>query len=377
MRSLIVALIIHLTLNILVFLKGWDAFKGKKGIRIALLVIFGTELLIYTSGLIFHQFLPDEWIHAIRVMGTSWMLFLLYTGGSWLIIDAGYLIWKRQVRRPKYLLQQSQKTKITLFLSAIVVVIGILAYGGYRFKHPVVQQVDIRIEKPVVNIDSVQIAMIGDVHLGYMTTRKNVRDYVNLIMAQQPDLILFVGDILDAHIEPVIQRGLDQELKRLHAPMGVFSCTGNHEYRFEGEEKIQLLNNSGITMLRDSAVLIDDAFYVVGREDFIVPHRLTLPEILKQQNVNPAMPIIVLNHSPHDLSQEVNAGADIALYGHTHHGQAFPGNIATEMVFEVAHGYKKKGNTHIYVTSGLGLVGPRFRVGTVSEIVMLNVKFGV
>ena len=71
----------------------------------------------------------------------------------------------------------------------------------------------------------------------------------------------------------------------------------------------------------------------------------------------------------------MEAGADIALYGHTHHGQAFPGNIATELIFEVAHGYKKKGDTHVYVTSGIGLVGPQYRIGTVSEIAMLTVHF--
>jgi len=45
------------------------------------------------------------------------------------------------------------------------------------------------------------------------------------------------------------------------------------------------------------------------------------------------------------------------------------------LIFEVAYGYKKKGDTHVYVTSGIGLVGPQFRVGTVSEMVMLTVQF--
>jgi hypothetical protein len=55
--------------------------------------------------------------------------------------------------------------------------------------------------------------------------------------------------------------------------------------------------------------------------------------------------------------------------------QAFPGNIATDIVFEVAHGYKKKENTHFYVTSGVGLVGPQYRIGSVSEIAMITVTF--
>ena len=58
---------------------------------------------------------------------------------------------------------------------------------------------------------------------------------------------------------------MDEELARLYAPFGVFSCTGNHEYRYDAEEKIQLLNDVGITMLRDSAVLVDSLFYIIGR----------------------------------------------------------------------------------------------------------------
>lgn len=376
MRSLIVALIIHLTLNILVFLKGWDVLQWRKPLRIPWTVIFAAELAIYCTGFLFYRFLPPGTVHAIRIMGTSWMLFLLYLGGSVLLFDFFYLMFKKQLHRPKELMRQPKKLSFFVFHAFMALVIGILAYGAYRFNHPVTTEVNIHIDKPAGKTDSVRIAMVGDMHLGYMIDRDDARRMVDFILEQQPDLILFVGDILDSHIEPVLQGGMDEELRRLHAPLGIYSCTGNHEYRFEAEEKIKLLDNSGIKMLRDSAVLIDSSFYVAGREDVVYPERLALPEMLIRQKVDRSKPLIVLNHSPYDLSQEANAGADIALYGHTHHGQAFPGNIMTQAVFEVAYGYKKKGSTHIYVTSGLGLVGPQFRVGTVSEVVLLNVKFG-
>ena len=95
MRALINAFIVHITLNILVFLKGWYAFDEKKGARIILIVVFGTELLVYSFGLLFYRILPDPVNQSIRVMGTSWMLFLLYTSGMWLLIDLTYLILGR------------------------------------------------------------------------------------------------------------------------------------------------------------------------------------------------------------------------------------------------------------------------------------------
>lgn len=375
MRALINAFIVHVTLNILVFRKGWHAFDEKKWARIILLVVFGTELLVYSFGLLFYRLIPDPFNQFIRVMGTSWMLFLLYASGLWLLIDLTYLILRKIQRKSWRFKDQSRQYKIITFLAPILIVVGVMTHGHYKFLHPVVRQVSVTVHKQAGNMDSVRIAVVGDLHLGWMINREHTKRFVDLIMAQEPDLILFVGDIIDAQIDPVLEQRMDEELARLSAPLGVFSCTGNHEYRYEAEEKMQLLNDAGIILLRDSAVLIDSAFYVVGREDRVILNRKSTEKLLSDQDVDRSKPVIVLNHTPNNLNEEVNAGADIALYGHTHHGQAFPGNIATQIVFEVAHGYKKKGNTHVYVTSGIGLVGAQYRIGTVSEMVMMTVKF--
>jgi len=375
MRALINAFIIHVTLNILVFLKGWYAFDEKKWARIVLTVIFGTELLIYSFGLLFYRLIPDSINQFIRVMGTSWMLFLLYAGGLWLIIDLLYILRRKVQRKSWCFKDQSRKYKIITFLAPILAVSGVMIHGHYKFLHPVVQQLPVTIHKQAGNMDSVRIAVVGDLHMGWMINREHTKRFVDLIMAQEPDLILFVGDIIDSQIDPILEQRMDEELARLSAPLGVFSCTGNHEYRYDAEEKIQLLNDAGITMLRDSAVLIDSAFYVVGREDKVILNRKSTEKLLSAQGIDRSKPVIVLNHTPDNLDEEADAGADIALYGHTHHGQAFPGNIATQIIFEVAHGYKKKGHTHVYVTSGIGLVGPQYRIGTVSEMVLMTVKF--
>ena len=376
MRALINAFIIHLTLNILVFLKGWHVFDGKKTARIILSILFGAELLFYATGFFLYRHLPEPLVQHIRVTGTSWMLFLLYSGGLWLIIDLITLLFQRQLHHPFTSLRGwSPKRKILLFLLPVVVVACIMAHGRYRFIHPEVEQIPVTVHKKAGNHDSLRIVVAGDMHLGWMIDRHHTRRFVDLIMAQRADMILFVGDIFDSQIEPILQQGMDQELRRLSAPLGVYTCTGNHEYRYDSEEKISLLNEVGITVLRDSAVLIDSAFYLVGREDKVITHRKSTAEILADEVSDHTKPMILLNHTPDNLDEEADAGIDIALYGHTHHGQAFPGNLITEWIFEVAHGYKKKSDTHIYVTSGLGLVGPQYRIGTQSEIALLTVRF--
>lgn len=376
MRALINAFIIHLTLNLLVFLKGWHVFEGKKAARIILSILFVSELLFYATGFFLYRHLPEPLVQLIRVTGTSWMLFLLYSGGLWLIIDLVTLIFLRQLHRPLTSMRNwPPRRKRLLFLLPVIAVALIMAHGRYRFMHPVVEQVPVTLHKKAGDHDSLRIVVAGDMHLGWMIDRNHTRRFVDLIMAQQADMILFVGDIFDSQIEPILQQGMDQELRRLTAPLGVFTCTGNHEYRYDSEEKISLLNDVGISVLRDSAVLIDSAFYLVGREDKVIAHRKQTAELLANSGLDHTKPVILLNHTPDNLDEEADAGIDIALYGHTHHGQAFPGNLITEWIFEVAHGYKKKGDTHVYVTSGLGLVGPQYRVGTQSEIALLRVRF--
>lgn len=275
-----------------------------------------------------------------------------------------------------YLNDNPRTSGAVFFAVTTISIVSIMYMGSYRFRNPTVTELEINIDKEAGELSSLRIAVISDVHLGYLINKKYATRYVDLINKQNADIILFVGDIIDAEIAPIIEQNMEEDFLRLNAPLGVYSCTGNHEYRYEAEQKISWLNdNAGIKMIRDSAVLIDSSFYVVGREDWIIPSRKNLKTILTEQNVDSSLPIIVLNHTPDNLNEEMENGADIALYGHTHDGQVFPFNFLTKLMFEVSYGYKKKGNTNVYVSSGLGLSGPQYRIGTKSEIAVLDVKF--
>jgi len=75
------------------------------------------------------------------------------------------------------------------------------------------------------------------------------------------------------------------------------------------------------------------------------------------------------------LQEMADAGVDLDLSGHTHDGQLFPGNITIHLFWKNPYGYRKVGNAHQIVTSGVGLFGPNMRVGTKAEIVVVNVDF--
>ena len=79
-------------------------------------------------------------------------------------------------------------------------------------------------------------------------------------------------------------------------------------------------------------------------------------------------PIILMDHTPFHLEEAEQNGIDFQLSGHTHHAQLWPWSYITKAVYEVSWGYKKKGNTHVYVSCGAGTWGPPIRIGNTPEI---------
>ena len=81
---------------------------------------------------------------------------------------------------------------------------------------------------------------------------------------------------------------------------------------------------------------------------------------------------LLLDHQPYHLEEAEAAGIDFQFSGHTHHGQIWPGNWITDLMYEKAYGPHRRGATRYYVSSGLGIWGGKFRIGTRSEYVVLH-----
>ena len=83
---------------------------------------------------------------------------------------------------------------------------------------------------------------------------------------------------------------------------------------------------------------------------------------------------ILLDHQPYNLENAEKAGVDFQLSGHTHYGQVWPISWIEDLLYEDAFGPLTKGKTQYYVTSGIGIWGGKFRIGTRSEYIILTVK---
>ena len=82
-----------------------------------------------------------------------------------------------------------------------------------------------------------------------------------------------------------------------------------------------------------------------------------------------------MDHQPVKLEEAENNGIDLQLSGHTHHGQLWPFNFITKKIYEVSMGYKQKGDTHYYISPGVGTWGPPVRTGNKPEIIQFTLNF--
>lgn len=394
MRVFFNAIIVQIFLNAYIYWFGWQGLPDKRLIKGLYSGIFILELIVYFIGFFTSYHLSFEALHDLAWVGTTWMLFAIYMTVLLFSYDLVKFLAKKK-NAFKQLNLQSKKSRLSYFLFSLLIVVSVMIYGNYKFWHPEITELNINIDKVSPEVKDLRIVVATDIHAGYLIDKKIISMYVDEIMDQKPDLILLVGDIIDYDVKSLYEQKMETEFLRLKAPLGVYASTGNHEYINLGEEKdekiLWLSNYAGLTVLRDTAVLIANSFYIVGREDDMKEERKDLSHIM--EGVNKDLPVIVMNHEPHRLQEEADAEADIALYGHTHYGQFFPNNLIMDVssfvyntgiipekykmkfMYEMPYGYKKKGDTHMYVSSGLGLAGPQFRIGTRSEIVVLNVKF--
>lgn len=379
MRIFFNSLIIQVVFNAYILWWIWSIASQHKLVRQIITALIGLEVVIYFSGFFFSDVFPLSVKHWLVWLTTTWIVFLVYFSGLLMGYDLLRLV-SRYTKKHLFgkVELHSLKLRTLYLLTSFTLVVTVMLYGNYRFKNPAISQLHLSVNKKAPGIKSLKVVMVSDVHVGLLIGKGMLHKYVDLIMDQKPDMVVLVGDIIDYDLASVKEQHLENEFRRLKAPYGVYASTGNHEYieikDEKKDEKINWLNDvANLTVLRDSAVKVSDAFYLVGREDDRNEERKPLASLLT--GIVKSRPVIVLNHEPHDLDEEADNGADIALYGHTHNGQLFPYNIVLRALYEVVYGYEKKGNTHVYVSSGLGLAGPQYRIGTLSEIVVLNIDF--
>ncbi len=374
MRVFIQSIVAQLLLNPYICWRGYQALPAKKSWRIPYLLFFIFEVGLYLFGFIFRRELPDGVMTVIQYICNTWYIASIYITLILLVLELVRFVRRRRPWLPGALATRRKETKLALFFLIIAGVSVLLIRAYHKVANPIVKNVYITLPKPAADgRDSLTIVMMSDVHIGEVIGKKMVQKYVALSNAQHPDMVVIVGDVLDYESRWAEKEHIEEDLRRLQAPMGVYIVYGNHEYRANRFAKKRWLEKTGATLLIDSVVMPDSAFYLVGRDDLINKKRAPLHKLL--EGVNPDKPLIVLDHQPWAFAEMAMNGVDLGLHGHTHNGQLWPYPLLMKLVYECPYGYGRKGPTQYYVSSGIGIAGPPYRVGTVSELVVLHIRF--
>lgn len=322
-------------------------------------VLFGVLFWVVVVSLFVAMGLRNSAIPAAisRTMfniGSIWLLFTLYMVIALIITDLVHLA------APSFR---------GGFWIALVAIGALLGYGHWRYLHPRVVELDLTIERPIEG-GEMKIVAVSDVHLGEGTGRTKLRRYIDMINAQQPDVVLIAGDLIDNSVVPVVRDSMGEELARIEAP--IYMVAGNHEY-ISGIERIEeFLRTTPVRMLRDSVMQLPNGVQLICRDDHSRRNRQSLGELLAKADTS--RPMVVLDHQPYNLTEADSLGIDLQISGHTHRGQVWPLNWLTDRIYEQSYGYRRWSHAHIYVSSGLSLWGPPFRIGTQSELVVIRLK---
>lgn len=300
--------------------------------------------------------LPAVVMKCMFSIGSVWLVFTLYMTLMLLAGDVARLF----VPQFKY-----------GFLCALALTSALLIYGHINYLNPKVITLDITLDKPITD-GPIKIVAISDVHLGEGTGKRKMQRYAELINSQNPDLILIAGDLIDNSTTPLYREKMHEELSMLKAPMGIYMVAGNHEYISGIDRSAQFLTSTPITLLRDSMISLPNGVQIIGRDDRSNRRRHSLDDMVSK--ADSSRPIIVLDHQPYHLHKTDSLKVDLQISGHTHRGQVWPASLLTDNMYEQSHGYRKWSHTHIFVSSGLSLWGPPFRIGTNSDMAVISLK---
>lgn len=369
---------VYTSLNFYVFIRGWQVISAYPVLKPIYAILFVLIAYGYVIAKVFYKYLHPLLYDIILGIGAIWFAFLAYFILSILLIDILRLFNGWFNFFPAFITNNYESAKK---ITAVIVfaLVGLIVFLGNLNKRDIqIRNLELSIPKGEGKLNELNIVMASDIHLSPIDGERLLSRIVDKINSLNPDIILLAGDIVDDKAKILEERNIGESFRKLKPKYGVFSVNGNHEFINEVDSCVRYAEKFGIKFLRDRYELIDSSFYVIGREDssmtqFTGKQRKSLNEIVKDLSDN--YPKILLDHTPFKLEQAQQNNIDLQLSGHTHHGQIWPANIVTNMIYEVSWGYKKKGNTHYYVSSGAGTWGPPVRTGSSSEIVNIKVKF--
>lgn len=356
--------------------------------------IFWLHTLLFVAGFVVYHFLmprlkgPDTyyWIGE----GISVFLLFYVPKTCYLLLQGIALLLKKFTGSTK-VSRILQYTAVCVSVFFFGLILYGISWGRSDYK---VEQVDVVIPDLPDSFNGLRVVQLTDLHLGSCgKSFKGIAKLVERVNALNPDLIVFTGDMVNnfaEELEPWIEK-----LRGLHAPLGVYAVTGNHDYgkytRWESEaaEKENLkrffenMEKAGFRMLNNANVPLvegQDTVFLCGVENWGL---LPFPQIGDLQQAlegTEGHVVILLSHDPSHWRQEVvNYPVALTLSGHTHamqmgirigHFQWSP----SQYIYREYNGLYHENGHQLYVSRGAGFIGIAGRIAQRPEITLLKLN---
>lgn len=252
----------------------------------------------------------------------------------------------------------------------IAIIVGIVTVWIYNFEKGI-QVKNIIIESPKINKDY-KFVQIWDTQLG-STSQKHLEKTIKLALEQNPDFIVFVGDLVDTtnyHVDNF------SVFSKLSIPL--YFISGNHEYLHQYSKLTNILETYPHIKILDNEKVSHEEIAIIGigykGKDWKTKNWSILSAALDHISLDNQQYSILLYHEPKDIEIWVKKWFDLMLYGHTHGGQLFPLNLITQTIYPHSKGFRTVESTSIYTTLGAWLWGPKMRIWSHNEIVVFQIQ---
>jgi predicted MPP superfamily phosphohydrolase len=237
---------------------------------------------------------------------------------------------------------------------------------------PVVQNYEVNLSGLPPEMDGKVIVALSDLHVGTLISKQWLEARVAQVEAQQPDLVVLLGDIFEGHDQP--KEELLAVLRRLSAPLGVWAVLGNHEFHGRNNTSASLRNYDGIRVLNNSWAEVRPSFVLAGVDDLTANHRSGQggDPISKALAGRPAGTTVLLSHTPWQADKIASNGVGLMLSGHTHGGQIWPFGYLVQRIYPLLGGRYEVDGMTVIVCRGTGTWGPRMRLWRPGEILRVT-----
>ncbi|MGD0230870.1 MAG: metallophosphoesterase [Syntrophorhabdales bacterium] len=219
---------------------------------------------------------------------------------------------------------------------------------------------------------AIKVAQLTDIHAGVYMTRKDIRRYVDMVVALEPDLFVLTGDFISNSM--VFLPDCLEEVVRVQARYGTFAVVGNHERWFGRSNALRaVFDKYDIPLLVNTHRMVQTErgpFAVAGIDDLRTGHPSLDKALLR---LDSRVPTLLLSHRPEIFTQAAARGIPLTLAGHYHGGQIKVAGISlAHLVTPYPEGLFAIGRSCLYVSRGIGTTFTPIRLGVPAEVTLLH-----